>query len=215
VGEEASEPEEAGDPSPNEALEIADGVEELDADEVEELDADEVEVVAPVPTPPPAPAPPAPPADPSLGRWLNASGKLPTPSEVEEEQAGLLWAVERFALETLRQPRRALKAVQELLRRRPSEVSGWTALATLFAGLERWGEHIEALLRRAELEEALGDPARGLELRREVAGVYEHKLYRLDKAAEAWEAVGRAAPALGVTLELGRLYARLERWDEA
>lgn len=190
-----------------EAVEISadEDLELVEADDlVEELALEEVELVA-VPPPP----------DLRQQRWANAAGEVPTVQQLQAEIRGLFVSLTQMALEELRSPRRAVRSLCEMLERFPEDAEGLAQLASLYAELERWQEHIAVLRRQAELLPQEEPEARAAALRH-IASVYEDKLYRPEHAVEVLLQIQEQGGAdAALWLEIARLQEKLERWDEA
>lgn len=146
-------------------------------------------------------------------RLLGDGDEAPTAATLRLEQLRVLRLMIDHTLDSLHNPRQAVKLLTELLTRFPDDQEALVRLADLYARLERWQDHIDAL--RRSMEFASGDEGRALALRR-IAEVYEERLYHPDKAAEVLEELLSLVPDDATTLiDLGRLMSRMERWDDA
>ncbi len=146
-------------------------------------------------------------------RLLDAAGQPPSLSTLRLEQLRLLRTIVDRQVDDFNNPRAAVKALGDLLDRFSDDVEAIERLADLYARLERWQDHIDTL--RRLIEHAAGDSSKSMTLR-QISEVYEERLYHPDKAAEILEELLTLTPSDATALiDLGRLRARLERWDDA
>lgn len=92
-----------------------------------------------------------------------------------------------FLAEKLGERARAVAAYEDVVRGDPNNLKAWRALADLYAAGSDYKNQAKAL---EELVARAGDTADRLEL----AGLYEHKLARVDDAVAEYERVLRAEP---------------------
>ncbi len=145
-------------------------------------------------------------------RLLNDDGEQSNTGDLRREQLRILRLMVDMSLDGLKTPRRGVKLLNDLLGRFPDDVEAIERLAELYAGLERWQDHISTLRRSMDF---LSPEGKALTLRR-ISEVYEERLYHPGHAAEVLEELVALTDEDAPTFtDLGRLCIRLERWDDA
>jgi cellulose synthase operon protein C len=124
----------------------------------------------------------------------------------------LLYKLAELLHERLQSDDGAIERLKAVLEISPGYVPALKLISTLFARQGRWAELIE--MYEAELRDQ-DDKDQAIFVLERIASLYEGKLENLEQAVLAYRRMLEHQPSyLPALRSLGRLYARMEQWDE-